>query len=599
MPLGKHLVKLNSSVRLSMVKKFGLEKLDELPPMSRSFLTTSAIKTGSWRYLRPVFQPGLSPCRESCPGAVDIPAYMINLENRAFRESYRKIREENPFPRVCGRVCFHPCELSCNRKHFDKPVSVRAIERFAGDLGAYLKEESELPSSFRKESIAVIGSGPAGLSCAYFLARLGYEVVVYEALPEAGGALWYGIPEYRLPKKVVRDEIEEIRKMVRIKTNTKVESVGELLEQGYNAVLIAVGAHQGQKLPLPGADLKGVLVNIVFLRDVNMGKEVKVGRKVVVLGGGSVAFDCARTALRLGGSEVHIVCLEPRDHMPAVPEEIIQGEEEGIIIHNSKTLARIVGDAGRVSGVECLDVRSFEFDNEGRAHIDFIASSEHVLAADTVIFAIGQQPELELVKGVSGIKITKRHTLEVDPVTLATGKEGVFAAGDAITGSASVIEAIAGGKRAAVALDCYLRGKKAEEQIRNVSVGSKGGISIEKYISKSGVAIPQRLVSYEELNLNYFEEKARKEAGYNLSPERVLGFEEVERGYSEEEALEAASRCFKCGTCDECDNCSIFCPDMAVIKRGTTREINYEYCKGCGICVHECPRKAMVMEEEQ
>jgi len=400
-----------------------------------------------------------------------------------------------------------------------------SLKRFVSDNHSELwKEGLKAPGPSGKK-VAIVGSGPTGLTAGYYLTRCGHQVTIFEALPVAGGMMRVGVPEYRLPREVLDTEIEEIKSIgVDIRTNTRVESLDELLEQGYNAILLAVGAHQGQKLPLPGADLEGVLVNTLLLRDMSLGKEVKVGERVVVLGGGNVAFDCARTALRLGAAEVHIACLEPRDGMLATPEEIQWGEEEGIIIHPSHTFTKIVSDNGHITGIECLNVRSFEFDNEGRVHIDSIAGTEHILPADTVIFAIGQVPELGLVDGVSGIKTTRRHTLEVDSVTLATGKEGVFAAGDAVTGTTSVIEAIAAGRRAAISIDRYL--------------GSSGEID-------------EALVDTEKANPYIGREEGFADRPRVLMPclpveQRLSSFTEVELGFGEAEAVEEAKRCLRC-----------------------------------------------------
>lgn len=512
--------------------------------------------------------------------------------------AYLKIKEENPFPRICGRCCPHPCESACNRKNFDDPVSINAIERFIGDLGASLNEEPELSSSLlRKESVAIIGSGPAGLSCAYFLAKLGYKVVIYEALPEAGGLLMYGIPEYRLPKDVVRDEIKKIQKLkVEIKTGVR---IGKDLAwrdlKGYDAILIATGAWESIKLDVPGGNM--AIAGLSFLKQVNSGETPHLGKRVVVIGGGSTAVDCARSALRLGAAEVHIFCLEPRDGMLATPDEIEDGESEGIIIHPSHTVAKILSNDAHVTGIECLDVRCFRFDDEGGIQIDSVRGSEHVLPADTIISAIGQMIDLGLISSVNGITITKRRTLSIDSVTLATSEEGVFVAGDVVTGTASVVEAIAGGRRAAVAIDCYLSGKEAREEIYRISFVSKGGISMERYISQNVEPAPQRKVNYEGLNLNYFEKKPQVKVRCTPFREAIQRFEEVKKGYTEGELVESVIRCFKCGACNGCDNCLIFCPDMAVIKRGDEREADYEYCKGCGICAYECPSGVIAMEE--
>jgi len=467
----------------------------------------------------------LVPCISACPAGIDVPRYIRLTKEGKFAEAVAVIREKVPFPAVLGYVCLHFCEDKCRHRELNEPVAIRALKRFAAehDTGLWKQRARFAPATGKR--VAIVGSGPAGLTAAYYLAKLGHSVTVFESLPVAGGMLRVGIPEYRLPSEVLDAEIEEIKSAgVEIKTNTKVESLGKLLEQGYDAILLAVGAHRGTKLPLPGADLEGVLVNTSLLRDVRLGKEVKIGKRVVVLGGGNVAFDCARTSRRLGATEVHLACLEPKDGMLSTPDEIKEGEAEGIIIHPSQTFTRIVDDDGHVGGVECLDVRSFEFDKEGRLRVNSIAGSEHILPADTVIFAVGQVPELELVEGVSDIKTVRRRTLEVDSTTLATGKESVFAAGDAVTGTTSVIEAIDAARKVASSIDMYL--------------GGSGGID-------------ETLVDPEKASPYLGREEGFADRPRQLMPDlpvkqRISNFAKIELGFDEAESTYEAKRCLQC-----------------------------------------------------
>jgi len=473
-------------------------------------------------YCRAAVCKGLvtAPCSHLCPAGLDVPRHIRFITEGRFGEAVAVIREKIPFPLVCGYVCLHFCETRCRRGELDETIAIRVLHRVAveHDTGLWKLNSRVAPATNKR--VAIIGSGPAGLTAAYYLAKLGHSVTVFEALPEPGGMMRIGIPDYRLPKDVLKAEIEEVKSVgVDIRTNIRVDSLDELLEQGYNAILVAVGTHRGQKLPIPGADLDGVLVNIPFLRDVNLGKEVKVGKRVVVLGGGNVAFDCARVARRLGASEVHIACLECRGDMPAVSDEIEQGEEEGIVIHPARTFTRIVSDDGHISGVECLDVRSFEFDREGRVHIDAVEGSEHILPADTVIFAIGQRPE---IPARFGLTTGRGNTIQVDPDTLATVREGVFAAGDAVIGTASVIEAIAAGRQAAISIDRYLGGT---------------GIINETLAPPEGEIAP-----VEEAE----EEKRRPPIPTLPLEQRLSSFANVELGLSEEAAIEEAKRCLRC-----------------------------------------------------
>ncbi|MEW6666185.1 MAG: FAD-dependent oxidoreductase [Thermodesulfobacteriota bacterium] len=401
----------------------------------------------------------LVPCRYTCPAGIDVPRYLRFIRERKFSEAAAVIREKVPFPKVLGYVCHHPCEPVCRRGQVNEAISIRDLKRFAAEKNTerlWEKHIRKAPPTGKR--MAVVGSGPAGLTAAYYLARLGHGVTVFEALPFAGGMMRFGIPDYRLPRDVLESEIREIQKAgVEIRTHARIESLDELtVQQGYDAVLVAVGAHVGQKVPVPGADREGVWAGLDLLRDVNLGKDVKVGERVVVLGGGNVALDCARVALRLGAGEVAVACLESRDRMPATPEETAEGEEEGIVFHPSQAATRIIGNDGRIAGVECVDVASFEFDEEGRVRVEPVEGTEHVLPAVTVIFAVGQRPE---VPETFRLETNERGHIHVGDNGGATSRGGVFAAGDAMSGAGSVIAAIVSGREAATAVDRYLGGQ--------------------------------------------------------------------------------------------------------------------------------------------
>lgn len=399
----------------------------------------------------------LIPCRYTCPAEIDVPRYIRFINEKDYSAATAVIREKVPFPKVLGYVCDHPCETVCRRGEVNQSISIRDLKRFASenDLDRLWEKHSVKKPSTGKKA-AVIGSGPAGLTAAYYLANQGHEVTVFESLPLAGGMMRFGIPKYRLPRNILDSEIRDIENRgVEIKTNMRIESIDNLFEQGYNAVLVAVGTQKGQKLSIPGADNEGVFIGVDFLRDVNLWEKVAIGKRIVVLGGGNVAFDCARVARRLGAEQVHIACLEGRADMLASRDEIEQGEEEGISIHPSKTPTRILSEDERITGVEFLDVESFSFDEDKNLKIEVRENSQHVLAADTVIFAIGQQPEIP--EGF-GLEIVAGNLIEVDSYTFNTSREGVFAAGDAVTGTSSLIKAIASGRKGAIALDKFLEG---------------------------------------------------------------------------------------------------------------------------------------------
>jgi NADPH-dependent glutamate synthase beta subunit-like oxidoreductase len=405
-----------------------------------------------------------TPCSQRCPAGVDISSYMSKVREGNLAEAGRILIKSNPFPAITGRVCPHFCENGCNRCDLDEPVSIsKCVERFIGDyVLEHADEMAKSPQAETGKSVAVVGSGPAGLAAAYYLRMLGHRVTVFETMPVTGGMLALTIPNYRLPGDVLSKEIDFIRATgVEIKPNSPIGkeiTIAGLLQESYQAAFIAIGAQEGRKLRIPGAELKGTFTGLDFLRDVKMGEEVKLGRRVLVIGGGSVSFDCARVALRMGAHEVHLACLESRETMPADPSEILEGEEEGVVIHPSQTFTRIIDNDGKIRAVECLDVASLKIHQDGRMEIESVPASEHLIEADTVIFAIGQAPDLSVITGTEGLKITKRNMIDVDPDTLATSVKGIFSGGDAAITAGSVIKAIAYGKKAAESIDRYLGG---------------------------------------------------------------------------------------------------------------------------------------------
>ncbi len=422
--------------------------------------------------LRPLPEPFMPPCQNTCPAGLDINAYVLMASRGQIEESYRYLKQYTPFPAVLGRVCPHPCEKECNRGKLDDPISINGVKRFVSDYVMehgltgqydYLKPQclpEKLPIT-KKEKIAVVGSGPAGLTAAYFLIKKGYAVTVFEAAPVAGGMMVLGVPEHRLPRKVVEWEINALKKMgIDIKTGSPVKAPEALLKKGFNAVFVAVGSQNSAKLNVPGENASGVLQALSFLKNVNLGKKQAVGKKVVVVGGGSVAIDVATCAARLGAESVTVTCLEcSHDEMPAQNEEIEQAIEEGINVDMSwgpKAILTTGGKAAKVKGVElkrCVTC----YTATGQFAPVYDEKKTKTIEADMVITAIGQRVDLSFMKE-SKVKATKRGTIETKDRSLATSVKGVFAGGDVARGQGTMIEAIADGKKAAIAIDCYLRG---------------------------------------------------------------------------------------------------------------------------------------------
>jgi len=470
-----------------------------------------------------------APCEHTCPLNVDAVGYTALIAAGRFEEALNLVRQRNPLSAVCGRVCTHPCETKCRRGEVDEPIAIASLKRFAADYGAKHGVKTKVAvANPRNERVAIVGSGPAGLNAAYHLARKGYRVTVLEALPFAGGMLAVGIPDYRLPRDILQQDIDFIASLgVEIKTSAPIGkdlTLNQLLEQGYKAIFIAVGAHGGQRLGISGEDVDGVHDGVSFLRDINLDQEAKVRKKVAVIGGGNVAIDAARSALRLGADKVSVVYRRSREEMPAAEEEIEEAEREGVKINYLAAPIRIMSENGEVKGLECQHMKLGEFDASGRRRPVPIEGSEFTLSVDTVIAAIGQTPDLSFLPPGSDFEVTPGQTFVVDPVTLATNKPGIFAGGDAVTGPATVIEAMAAGEKAAISIDKYIQGRSmTEDRLRPPD---------------ERVTLPR---AAEEL-----EEKRRVKMATLPKKGRFDSFSEVNLGYSEKRAVEEARRCLRC-----------------------------------------------------
>jgi len=479
-----------------------------------------------------------SPCKITCPAHIHVQGYIALIAQGKFNEALDVIREQIPFASVCGRVCTHPCEDECKRRDVDEPIAIAALKRFAAD-NADQDRPITMGALTKKQKVAVVGSGPAGITCAYDLYRMGYKVTVYEAMPMAGGMLAVGIPEYRLPKGILNKEIDAVKKLgVEIRLNSKVDDARSLLKDGYQAVFMAVGAHKGGNIEVPGKDLKGVYDAIDFLREINLGRRVAVGKKVAVIGGGNSAVDAARVAIREGATSVQIFYRRQRKDMPAIPNEVTDAEAEGVKLNFLTTPTKITGKQGKVTELECIRMELKELDSSGRGTPYPVKGSEYTTEIDTVIFAVGQTPDLSLISGAKGVTVTRQGTVAVDTMTLETGIKGIFAGGDMIGSAGTVIEAIAAGKRAAVSIDRFLQGQDIREGREEETLKA----SDIKVTIPAGTAKTPRL-GMPELAVE----------------ERRSNFREVSLGFTSEMAIAEAKRCLSCAVCSECRQCETVC----------------------------------------
>jgi NADPH-dependent glutamate synthase beta subunit-like oxidoreductase len=483
-----------------------------------------------------------------------------------YEAAWRMIMETNPFPAVCGRVCYHPCETACNRGHLDEAVGINSVERFLGDQALQLgwRVEVDVPPSGRR--VLVVGSGPAGLSAAYHLARRGHAVTVRDSAPVAGGMMRYGIPRYRLPREVLDGEIERLLGLgVTIELDHPVTDLDATMrDEAWDAAFLAVGAQLGHRTYLPAASAARVMDAVAMLHGLEEGERPLLGRRVAVYGGGNTAIDAARSAKRLGASDAVVVYRRTRDRMPAHADEVAEAVEEGVEFHWLSTIEQVEADG--------LLLEEMELDDTGFPQ----PTGRTVrLAADSLVLALGQDTDLSLLDEASDLHVT-RGIVDTDR-TFATTRAGVFAGGDVVAGERSVTIAIGHGRRAAESIDDWLAGRPPAPEA------------------------PPDLAPYEALNTWYFQDADRSHRPRLELARRSSTFEEVVHGLDEDTALYEARRCLSCGSCFSCDNCYALCPDDAVIKLGPPGEyvIDLDYCKGCGLCVEECPSGAIVMVPEE
>ena len=529
--------------------------------------------TGNWRAIRPVYRDKMPPCNNACGTNEKIQGYLDLVKRGKYLDAYALIKEDMPFPSVTGRVCYHPCEQACNRGQYDEAISIRAVERFLGDLGQALTHDVVKAGPSNGKKIAVVGSGPAGHSAAYQLARLGYDVTILEKSPKAGGLNRGGIPDWVLPQDVLDREIERLVELgITIKTNTEVgkDVTWDDLRKNYDACVLAVGLTEPNSVRAEGEDKNGVLYGLPFLRDIGMGtSKVKLGPRVAVIGGGNTAIDCAREALRQGAEAVTMITVEGNaSEMPCVPEDLHDMLEEGVELIHGMAMTTVVGN-GAVEALQLQPARFTGKINASPIAIDRDAPATRFVA-DNVIIAVGQHASLGWLP--EEFK-NDRGTIKIDRFG-RLGDTMVFAAGDVVQlGSGQplmVVNAVGDGKRVAFNVDKVVRGEPLQERMVSLDV----------------------ITDLNRMNMTYFPKFPRVQQAMLQPVSRRRTQEEVILAFSEEQAIEEASRCFSCGTCNACDNCYLVCPEPCIVRSLRSNglyKILVDYCKGCRVCIEECP----------
>lgn len=581
----------------------------DFTPMNTSAGTMLHNLTGSWRFIKPFYEDKIPACQNACPCGNDVEAWITLTQRGETEKAYWYLKREQPFPAILGRVCFKFCETACNRNPLDANVGINELERYVGDQVPLDTPHPELPA-YHGKGLAVVGSGPAGMSAAYYARLLGFRVMIYEKYPEPGGILRMGIPNYRLPKEILHNEFEGLKRMgIEIRTGTTVGKDIPLakLQKDYDYLFLATGVHGSLKLGLEGEESSHVMSGLEMLKRMAFGGTIDVGKRVVVVGGGNTAIDAARTALRLG-AEVLVLYRRSEKEMPAHPEEVQEAREEGVQFHFLAAPERIeIGEGGTIEKLVCCEMKLGSPDESGRRRPVKREGAFFDLKIDTILTAIGEMPIYEYGEGVLPVN---KGVVSVDEGFMVKAKGSikgtVFAGGDIVDIPHTVVHAVASGKKAAIAMDCHRQGKNATMVLEEITVGEGPAISFSRYVGWQPLnPVRQNLrdvVDQSSIVYDYFEKVPPVAKEVQAANRRKGHFDPYRRTLHQYEAQEETDRCLHCGRCTECDNCFIFCPDMSVLVKGDDEfgyVFDYDYCKGCGICFTECPRHAITMVNEE
>lgn len=560
-----------------------------MPPRFSKELGSAMVFGSTWE-----LQGRTSPCEANCPAGNPVQKIHSLIREERFSDAVEYLRSRNPFPGVTGRVCSHPCETGCNRGGYDEAVSIRALERYVADHADMTRAGRPLKREGSGKRVAVIGSGPAGMTCAYFSALFGHDVTVFEGSPVLGGMPKIGIPDFRLPKYVLDKEIGLILELgIRARTNTMVGrdvDFDDLLKE-FDACLLATGTWKEKRLDVAG--IQGAIGGLSFLSRVNRGDPPRLGESVVVVGGGGVAFDCAFAAKRLGASEVHVICLEDQETIRATSDDLVRAQREKVVLHQRSMVSRILDAEGKVTGVECFPISSFHFEEDGRVSVTPASDESKRLRVNTAILAVGLEPDLSFTG--NRFELTKRGTLQVGVSTMSTSVPGVFAAGDVVSGPGTVAQAVGSGRASAVAIHRFLSTGKADLRVR---VSGGRGKSVE-FMECSSHAPDPHVVAYEELLDTDSFEKSPREITTGLKDEKSLrSFEEIDLGFQDKgQALREASRCFRCGHCQLCGKCVEHCPGYVLEMKEEGPVVSFpDECWHCGNCRIHCPSSCISYE---